>query len=161
MSLGIAFAGVTAPTPSQADNRDVALIVGSAIALFALKEVLEDKNKTKKKAATSSNRNRHKDDRPYYDNGRRHGWGHDKYDKKHRNPWQANRYVPRQCFYRYQERNGMRGVFGERCVADVTGSARYLPNACRLDKGRQFRRAPAYDAACLRDYGYRVEARRR
>lgn len=167
MSLGIAFTGVTAPTASRADTRDVALIVGSAIALFALKEVLEDKDKKKKSSTTYSSRNRQKDDALYYKNGRGHAYGHDKKNKKgkknknRRDFWQSNRYVPRECFYRYEGRNGMRGVFGERCVADVTGSARYLPDACRLNKGRQFRRAPAYDAACLRDRGYRVEARRR
>lgn len=158
MSLGIVIAGVTAPTNARADTRDVALIVGSAIALFALKEVLEDRNKSKSKATTYSTRTQ-----PKYDwkrHGHGNGWGHKKKDKKHHNFWQANRLVPRECFYRYEGRNGMRGVFAERCVTDVTGSARYLPKACRLDDGRLFRRAPAYDAACLRDRGYRVEARR-
>ncbi len=82
MSLGIAFTGVTAPTASRADTRDVALIVGSAIALFALKEVLEDKDKKKKSSTTYSSRNRQKDDALYYKNGRGHAYGHDKKNKK-------------------------------------------------------------------------------
>ncbi len=180
LSLGIAFAGVTAPAPARADTQDVALIVGSAIAALALTKILEDKSKSDKKKPKTyySKRNPPRYQVPSYDRGRDYdndrgrgnAYGHYKdkargnaygHDKQRGNFWQTNRLVPSQCFYRYSGRNGMQGVFGERCMAGVMGSTRHLPSTCRRTEGRQFSRAPAYDAACLRSRGYRVEARRR
>ena len=144
VSLGIAFAGITsAPAPPRADNESVAIIVGSAIALFALKEILEGNAKADDRKR-DRNRDRHyKKRKPAY------------------NYWQRNRFVPRQCYYRYSDRNRTRGVFGEGCMRSVMGRIGHLPSGCRLAHGRQFGRAPAYDARCLKDRGYRVEARRR
>lgn len=164
LSLGIAFAGVAAPSQARADQGDVALIVSSAIALFALKEILEDDSKKKKASSWNKKPNTSYSRRnaPQY-NGPPYGKAHGHYKNGKRDRadyWRVNRLVPGQCFYRYSGRNGFQGVFGERCIAGVTGSARYLPENCRRSDGRQFSRAPAYDAACLRARGYRVEARR-
>ena len=163
LSLGIAFAGVTAPKPARAGSEGVALIVTGALAVFALKEMFKDNSKQKKRKPTPTYSSRNppkKYAKPHPHHPRR---GKDRargHAPNRGNYWKANRLVPGQCFYRYSARGGMRGVFGERCVSDIVGSARYLPNRCRRTEGRQFRYAPAYDAACLRTRGYRVEARR-
>lgn len=144
VSLGIAFAGITsAPTPARADNENIAIIVGGAIALLALREILEGNAKADDRKRDRKPDRDYKNQRPTYDY------------------WQRNRLVPLQCYYRYSERNRIRGVFGEGCMRSVMGRLGHLPSGCRLASGRQFGRAPAYDAQCLKGRGYRVEARRR
>lgn len=139
VSVGIALAGITAtPGPARADNGNIAIIVGGAIALLALKEILEGNAKA--------------DDRRN-DHGKNN-------NKPSGNYWQKNRVVPSQCYYRYASRSGLVGVFGEGCMKSVMGSVRHLPSACRYTGGKQFSGAPAYGARCLQDRGYRVEARR-
>jgi len=169
VSLGVVVAGMTAPAPARADSQDVALIVGSAIAVYVLKELLEDNKKSDKKkpVAVHSRPSPPRYQVPSHSHG--HAYGHDKsqskghaygHDKTRGNFWLANRVVPGQCYYRYSGRNGMQGVFGERCMTGIMGTTRHLPATCRRTEGRQFSQAPAYDASCLRARGYRVEARR-
>ncbi len=168
LSLGIAFSVVAAPKPARAGSEDVALIVTSALATFALIEMFGNKSnddpKKKTKTSTTYSKNNppsYYTPPPYYGAPPRPSRpvppGHGKHQY---NYWQANHVVPSQCYYRYSARGGMQGVFGERCIAGVTGSAAYLPTSCRRSDGQQFSKAPAYDAACLRSRGYRVEARR-
>ncbi len=149
VSIGLIFAAGT-QKPAQAGSEEVALIVTSAIAVFALTEMFKDDDKDKKKSTNVSRRNP-----PYYSVPPRHN------GKKGSKYWRVNRVVPGQCFYRYSDRGRMQGVFGQQCMNSIMGSTKHLPNSCRRDKGRQFSRAPVYDAGCLRSRGYRVEARLR
>ncbi len=153
VAVGLSFGG-GAPTPARAGSEDVALIVTGAIAVYALTQMFKDDDK-KKSSTSYSRRDPPRYTPPSHSHG--NGWGH---DKKNRINWQADRLVPSQCYYRYSERGRMQGVFGQSCMASIMGSTRHLPETCRRSDGRQFSRAPAFDADCLRSRGYRVEARR-
>ena len=153
MSLGIAFAGVTAPAPAKAAGDDVGGLIAGAVVLFMLTQIFDndakaDNAKDKDKVTKNKRSNRYVPPRAP---GRTVYRG---------NYWKTNRVVPSQCFYRYSANGQTRGVFGERCMKSVMGQVSHLPSSGRRDKGRQFSRAPAFDADCLRARGYRVEARR-
>ena len=131
LSLGIAFAGVTAPKPARAGSEGVALIITGALAVFALKEMFKDNSKQKKRKSTPTYSSRNppkKYAKPHPQHPRR---GKDRargHAPNRGNYWKANRLVPGQCFYRYSARGGMRGVFGEGCVCPTSSG---LPSTCQ------------------------------
>lgn len=183
LSLSLAFTSVSA-APARAAEDDLGKFIVGAIALLAIGKALEDQNKSSTARRTEAATARTKtyvqptrDDRTWNDRNRwddRFGRDGRYYDrdgefrrdgKKFKKPKKlknkrTQRALPAECFYRVRTRSGPLGVFSSSCLQRTLREANRLPDQCR-DRIRTRRGLRhVYRAGCLRDYGYRVEARR-
>lgn len=68
--------------------------------------------------------------------------------------------IPGRCFRRVETaRGGYRGVFLNRCLERRYRDVKTLPRRCAVRVGGPDGRARGFDAACLRDFGYRSDRR--
>ena len=68
--------------------------------------------------------------------------------------------LPAECFFKVRNQTGRRGVYGKICLQETMRQAGRLPGVCEdTVRVRYGLRSRIYDATCLREQGFRREAR--
>lgn len=178
LALSLTFSSISA-VPARAGNKNFGKFALGAFTLFVLGNAIaqgkaqspryglpsrnipyptfqtppRQDNSHKKQAKKKHDHKKHAD--------KKHGHKNQGHKQQYRKKYRANRDLPSGCFFNISGRHGQRGVFGKRCLNDKMAQVSRLPGACletvRIRYGKP---ASVYGATCLREYGYRIAARR-
>ena len=145
-AAALAVTGFSAP--ARADANDAAKIIAGIAALALIAKAIDDRND--RKAA----RQQHYTHRPQPQHHHQPGL------KPRPLPHQAARPgLPDHCLFTANTAHGPARVFGARCLQRNYVQANTLPQACAqqawTDRGQRW----VYNAACLRNQGYRLASR--
>lgn len=135
MALSLAVTPMAA-APARAANDDLGRTLAGVITFMIFAHALDDTLSGKNRKATTSRRYTPAPSRVY-----------------------RQFYLPARCYFRINTPRGPRAVYGKTCLQEFMYHAERLPRACeRTVHVRYGRSAKVYDAQCLRQRGYRVEA---
>lgn len=136
--------GVATPRPAHAQNGEtiVGVIVGVA-ALALIAKAIEDNREEEKARAQRATRHHSK---PNQTRLHRHGHQSRIYNRA--------RVLPDQCFRTIETRNGVRRIFGQRCLQRNGVNTARLPSTCAYQIRTQRGIRTVYGGRCLRQNGW-------
>lgn len=158
-----AFSLAFTPAPAAADAEDVAAAIAGIAVLGLIAKSVNDKRDDRKEAR----RHAVTQQQPFYHNQRHSNLGHSRIIEGEiiRNRGVANRNglrnikritLPRRCVRQLRTRNGLRPVYGERCLENRFSFASSLPQHCeRLVNTRNGVRT-FFSRRCLARDGWNV-----
>lgn len=146
-----------APVQAQQSNEDLQRAIVSLLALGAVGLAIKNNSDNREEARETRRQPvevaPQRAPRNVHDNHRRN---YQDFDRQNRRV----DLVPGRCFRRVETaRGGYQGVFVARCLERRYRDADTLPRQCLVRIGGNNGNRRGYDAACLRDFGYRSDRR--
>ncbi|PWJ17487.1 hypothetical protein [Jannaschia seohaensis] len=163
--LSAALALPPGPAQAQLDGSQAAQILGGLLALYGLKEALEDRDDNRKeRAAPAQRQEAHRQHGPRPDRPRQLQpyAGHGRSWDRHADRWPHRdaRVAPRRCERPFQGRHGWQIGYGARCMWRSVDRPRLLPDVCLREVRTPRGWRQVYPRACLRRAGWTVTAGR-
>ncbi len=153
-SLSLAL-GLAVPTTTQADNDDLAKIIGGIAAIAIIAEIADRKKERDRAKSTTTVTQRLAPTR------QNQSWGSIEGDRRWNGQARGVKSLPlpQHCERIVQTRRGDRLVYGARCLDRRYKHANRLPQSCEVLVNTNRGQRLAYGARCLRRDGWRVANR--